>query len=221
MSSPYDRPGFYAEAIAAGRHRDIVGGRWDETGRAQMAILRAAGMRPDHHLLDIGAGALRLGCKAVPYLEPGHYWATDPSRALMLAGHARELDDPARLDPAHLVGDAVFAFPGIPDTITHAIAFGVFAHLPATALEGALRGLRRFTRLEWVGLTVFVLPQGLPVDAPFRQKDGVVTHGGRAPRHLPEPELHRIAAEAGWNLIRDDRMLPRGQVLFRAQRQAG
>ncbi|HSF63336.1 MAG TPA: class I SAM-dependent methyltransferase, partial [Paracoccaceae bacterium] len=82
--SPYLVPGFYDTALAQGRHRDIVGGRWDETGRVQMAALQAEGLQPHHRLLDIGAGSLRLGCKAVPFLNPGHYWATDASRALML-----------------------------------------------------------------------------------------------------------------------------------------
>ncbi|WP_444462677.1 hypothetical protein [Rhodobacter capsulatus] len=37
---------------------------------------------------------MRLGCKAVAYLELGHYWGTDASRDLMLAGYAAELADP-------------------------------------------------------------------------------------------------------------------------------
>ena len=146
--SPYDAAGFYDTAIAAGRHRDVVGGRWDETGRAQMTALLEAGLLPHHHLLDIGAGSLRLGCKAVPYLDPGHYWATDASRAILLAGHGGELADPARLSPAHLVQDASFDFPAIPDDITHAIAFAVFPHLPMACLRRALTNLRRFPRLD-------------------------------------------------------------------------
>lgn len=58
MTSPYLVPGFYDRALAAGKHRDIVGGRWEETARAQMAALRDAGLRPDHRLLDIGCGSL-------------------------------------------------------------------------------------------------------------------------------------------------------------------
>ena len=127
--NPYDVDGFHAEAIAAGRHRDVVGGRWEETGRVQMALLRDAGLLPHHHLLDIGAGSLRLGCKAVSYLEPGHYWATDASRALMLAGHAAELNEPARLNPDHLIEDARFDYPAVPGCITHAIAFAVWDYL--------------------------------------------------------------------------------------------
>lgn len=215
-SSPYLAPGFYDDALARGRHRDIVGGRWDETGRAQMAILREAGLAPHHHLLDIGAGALRLGCKAVPYLNPGHYWATDASRALMLKGHEAELPDPWRLDPAQLVEDPDFTFPGVPATITHAIAFAVFPHLPLDALAQALPRLRaRFPALQHLLFTVFLAPQAH--QGPFRQADGVVTHPDRPPRHFQGEAVVSLATKAGFAATIDSRRLPRGQVLVRAQ----
>jgi len=211
--SPYLAPGFYADALARGRHRDIVGGRWDETGRAQMAILHDLGLEPQHHLLDIGAGSLRLGCKAVPFLSPGHYWATDQSRALMLRGHETELQDPARLDPAHLVEDADFAFPGIPATITHAIAFAVFTHLPLSCLALALPRLRRqFPALEHLAFTVFLAPAAQ--QGALRQTDGVVTHPDRAPYHFPAAKVIDTAKQAGFAACQDLRRLPRGQSLF-------
>ena len=103
--SPYHAPDFYKDALAKGRHRDIVGGRWDETGRIQMQLLLEAGLQPQHHLLDIGAGSLRLGCKAVPYLNPGHYWATDLSGALLRKGYEAEITATARLSADHLIED--------------------------------------------------------------------------------------------------------------------
>jgi hypothetical protein len=212
-ASPYLVPGFYDRALAEGRHRDIVGGRWEETGRVQMDILRTAGLQPHHHLLDIGAGSLRLGCKAVPYLHPGHYWATDASRALMLRGRAVELPDPARLPEDHLIEDAEFHLPGVPEGIDFAIAFGVFTHLPAETLRRALSRLGpRLPRLCALLLTVFLVPEGH--QGPFRQADGVVTHPDRTPWHLTEAEVQAIACETGWQLARDPARLPRGQALF-------
>jgi hypothetical protein len=212
---PYQKPGFYDEAIAKGRHRDIVGGRWDETGRAQMALLIEGGLRPEHVLLDVGAGSLRLGCKAVPYLERGHYWATDASSELMLAGHARELADPSALDVAHLLHDAAFEFEGAPNTITHAIAFGVFPHLPIGCLATALANLNRFPALEAVFFTVFLAPEG---EVAHRQNDGVVTHDLKPPFHVRLAQVLEIGVRTGWDLQRQDRILPRGQVLFIARR---
>ncbi len=216
--SPYLKPGFYDDALARGRHRDIVGGRWEETGRAQMALLIDEGLLPHHHLLDIGAGSLRLGCKAVPWLDPGHYWATDQSGALMERGHTSELADPARLNPAHLVQDADFRFPGVPPTITHAIAFAVFTHLPLDHLAQALIRVHTcFPALQNLLFTVFLAPAGHP--GPLRQPDGVVTHATRAPYHFDPETLHQTADTAGFHLHQRNLRLPRGQILFAAQRR--
>jgi hypothetical protein len=221
MTNPYDAQDFHAKAIAAGRHRAIVGGRWEETGRVQMQLLLDNGLMPHHHLLDIGAGALRLGCKAVPYLDPGHYHATDASRALLLTGRAQELPDPERLPEAHLVEDGLFDFPGIPETITHAIAFAVFPHLPMVFLRRALANLGRFPDLETVIFTVFLAPDAMSATRPYRQADGVVTHDLRPPYHVLPEDVSHMAAVTGWSLRRDARMLPRGQVAFIATSCAG
>lgn len=216
--SPYHKPGFYAEALQNHRHRDIVGGRWEETGRAQMALLRTEGLQPQHHLLDIGAGSLRLGCKAVPYLDPGHYWATDLSGALMARGHACELADPARLDPNHLIEDANFEFPGVPASITHAIAFAVFTHLPLDHLAHALTRIHaRFPLLERLLFTVFLAPPDSHGHA-LRQPDGVVTHPDRAPYHHLADQVLTLAHDAGFTATLSDTRLPRGQILCIAAR---
>lgn len=214
--SPYHKPGFYAEALAKGRHRDIVGGRWEETGRVQMGLLLDAGLQPHHQLLDIGAGSLRLGCKAVPYLDPGHYWATDLSGDLLRRGYDLELADKARLPPDHLIEDANFGFPGLPDSITHAIAFAVFTHLPLAHLtHGLARIHSTFPALQTLLFTVFLAADD-NYDTALRQPDGVVTHPDRAPYHHREGEVRQAAHAAGFALHRAPARLPRGQVLFHA-----
>lgn len=214
MTSPYLAPGFYDRALAAGRHREIVGGRWDETARAQMAALLDEGLRPDHRLLDIGCGCLRLGHRAVGYLNPGNYWGTDASAALMARGWQTELTPElqARLPRDQLVEDAAFAFPGLPGDIDCAIAFGVFTHLPAAALRPALASLRaRIPGLRKLLLTVFLAPKGQ--SGPLRQPDGVVTHADRPPYHRAAAEVEADTTAAGFALAWRDRRLPRGQRL--------
>ena len=211
-ASPYLVPGFYDRALAQGRHRDIVGGRWHETGRLQMRLLQEAGMQAGHRLLDIGAGSLRLGCRAVPFLDAGHYWGTDASGALMARGRAVELADPGRLPPDHLIEDADFAFPGVPATIDFAIAFAVFTHLPAGHLAPALANIRRqFPALQRLLFTVFLAPDGH--NGPLRQPDGVVTHPDRPPWHRPAQDVLHDATAAGFKAAFRDARLPRGQVL--------
>ncbi|MBL9050228.1 MAG: class I SAM-dependent methyltransferase [Tabrizicola sp.] len=211
LASPYLAPGFYDEAIAKGRHRDIVGGRWGETARVQMAALQAEGMTPEDHLLDIGCGSLRLGHLAVPYLKPGHYWGTDASLALMRHGRLHELANPEALPEDHLIEDTDFAYPGVPATITLAIAFGVFTHLPAPTLAPALQNLRRFPRLRACLFTVFLAPEG---SAATRQPDGVVTHPDRPPYHVSEASVAAAVRAAGFIPTRKPVLLPRGQVLW-------
>ena len=99
----------------------------------------------------------------------------------MRHGRLAELPDPAQLPEDHLIEDATFAFPGVPETITLAIAFGVFTHLPHADLATALTNLRRFPNLRATLFTVFLS------DAPTstRQPDGVVTHPDRPPYHRP------------------------------------
>jgi len=215
--SPYHAPGFYDEALAHGRHRDIVGGRWDETGRLQMAILRREGLLPRHRLLDIGCGSLRLGCKAVPYLDPGHYWGSDLSDALMRRGYQAELAEKDRLPPAQLVEDADFAFPGVSPDIDFAIAFAVFTHLPLDRLGHALGRIRaRFPLLRRLLFTVFLVPDTAVAAGPVRQPDGVVTHPARAPYHFLADDVLALCGAAGFSAEQRPDRLPRGQVLFLA-----
>lgn len=214
--SPYHAPDFFKDALAKGRHRDIVGGRWEETGLIQMQILLNAGLDPHHHLLDIGAGSLRLGCRAVPYLNPGHYWATDLSGDLLRAGHAHELADPSRLPIGQLIQDDDFSLPNIPDTITHAIAFAVFTHLPANHLRRALLSIHaRLPQLQTLLFTVFLAPESAYL-SPFRQPDGVVTHATRAPYHMLAQDVDYLIRASGFDAEFLPTELPRGQVLIRA-----
>lgn len=181
-----------------------------------MALLQREGLKPHHRLLDIGCGSLRLGVRAVPYLDPGHYWGTDLSAALMRKGYEAELAAKDRLPPAQLIEDPDFAFPGVPETIDYALAFAVFTHLPQPHLARALTNVRaRFPALTAFLFTCFLAPPDA-LTTSRRQPDGVVTHPDRAPYHLSEDSVTDAARAAGFTLTRRDDRLPRGQVLFRA-----
>lgn len=219
--SPYHAPGFYDGALAQGAHRSIVGGRWDEIGRLQLSLLMAEGLRPDHRLLDIGAGALRAGRLLVPYLAPGHYWATDLSGALLERGYQVELSDEsrARLPPAQLAQDGDFSFPGVPADIDYVNCFAVFTHLPMNHLRRALMQVaQHFPALRKMLFTVFLADDGAALRGPLRQPDGAVTHDCRAPYHLLAEDVAHFAGQAGLRVERRGDPLPRGQALFVAQR---
>ncbi|WP_112311624.1 class I SAM-dependent methyltransferase [Pseudogemmobacter bohemicus] len=214
LASPYLKPGFYDDALARGKHRDIVGGRWEETALHQMQVILDEGLERHDHFLDIGCGCLRLGHRLVPWLDPGHYRGTDASRALMLRGYAEELtpDTRLRLPEENLVEDEEFRFPTLPPTITFALCWGVFTHLPAETLRPALHNLNhRFPHLRKLLLTVFLAPDRH--EGPFRQRDGVVTHPNRPPWHRSPAGIGADAAAAGFTIRWREDLLPRGQAL--------
>ena len=218
--SPYLLPGFYDAALAKGRHRDIIGGRWDETGRIQMDLLLRLGLQPRHRVLDIGCGPLRTGCRLVPFLAPGNYWGTDLSGALMATGYRQELTDAdrARLPESQLVEDGTFDFPGLPRAFDIVLCFAVFTHLPRAQLAHGLRRVAERLEFGLFAFTVFLAPDAAAAARPYRQADGVVTHGDRTPWHVLAEDVTRLAADAGLKIdFRTDR-LPRGQVLCVATR---
>ncbi len=117
--------------IASMGHREYVGGMWDEIGSLQFNFLVAQGLKPQHYLLDIACGALRLGVKAIPYLDRGHYLGIEKEAGLVKAGLAQELDPAVReaKQPNIVVSDA-FEFAKLNQQADFAIAQSLFSHFP-------------------------------------------------------------------------------------------
>ena len=47
------------DEIKKGKHRESVGGMWDEIGCLQFEFLKKQGLLPEHKFLDVGCGSLR------------------------------------------------------------------------------------------------------------------------------------------------------------------
>jgi SAM-dependent methyltransferase len=80
---------FYArvvDRVASSDPRGAIGALWDEMGTLQFDFLVAAGLRPEHQLLDFGCGCLRGGLHFIRYLEPGRYTGVDISAVVLEAG---------------------------------------------------------------------------------------------------------------------------------------
>jgi hypothetical protein len=90
LSKYYDRDAI-AREVAAGKHRETVGGKWDEIGILQFEYLVAKTLRPEHRLLDIGCGCLRGGVHFIRYLDPTNYFGIDVNQSLLDAGYNVEL----------------------------------------------------------------------------------------------------------------------------------
>lgn len=170
--------------IAGKRHRDFVGGKWEEIGRWQFEFLRGQGLLPNHRLLDVGCGCLRGGIHFVHYLEPGCYYGIDKNASLIQAGREVELPEAglAHKQP-HLRVNDTFDFAGFATTFPFALAQSLFTHLPIHAIERCLVYIAKV--LEPGGrffATYFDAPAPHHLETIHRD-DGIVTHSDRDPFH--------------------------------------
>lgn len=124
-------------------HRDYVGGLWDEIGTLQYEFLVSKGMNPSSYLLDIACGSLRLGVKAIPYLEPSHYLGIEKEAGLVNAGLELELSQNLREEKKPIIViSKSFEFKKIGHAADFAIAQSLFTHLPPLLINRCFRKLR-------------------------------------------------------------------------------
>lgn len=144
------------QGVALRGHREYVGGHWEEIGQLQFDFLVARGLRPEQYLLDIACGALRLGVKAIPYLEPGHYLGIEKERGLIRAGLEQELAPELRQQRRpHVLRDGHFRFWRFRQPVDVAIAQSLFTHLPPRLIGRCLARLRPCLQADGVFYATF------------------------------------------------------------------
>lgn len=123
-------------------HREYIGGHWEEIGTLQFEFLKSKGLKPESYLLDIACGSLRLGVKAIPYLEPEHYLGIEKEAGLIAAGLEKELDKDVRAAkrPRLVVSDS-FAFHEFSQKADFAIAQSLFSHFPPDLIHFCFKQL--------------------------------------------------------------------------------
>lgn len=226
-SSYYDT-GSVSRSVAAGEHRDLVGGRWEEIGLLQLDLLKKHGLSADHMLLDIGCGSLRGGVHFVRFLNRGNYFGTDLNASLIDAGFDVELKQLGlqdRLPRDQLITDSDFdlgfAYEGLFD---RAIAFSLFTHLPLNSVRVCLEKLAG--RMKEGGkfyATFFELPENIASHTDVQQQPGdIVTHGDADPYHYRIGDFAHAIEGLPWQLdLLGDIGHPRGQKVVVFTKVAG
>jgi SAM-dependent methyltransferase len=137
---------------------------WDELGAWQLDALRAAGLRPHHRLLDVGCGAMRLGLRAVAYLDPGNYYGVDASPPyLELARRFAAREVPGR--PFELLLTDAFEFWRFGVKFDFGMAQSVFTHLGADQCKACVAELRK--AMAPGGVFLFTYLTGVPATQGF------------------------------------------------------
>ena len=72
-------------------HRSFTADFWEETIPLILEYLKRNGLRPEHKILDLGAGSFRSGLALIPYLDDNNYYAIDINRPLLEDGYKYEI----------------------------------------------------------------------------------------------------------------------------------
>jgi SAM-dependent methyltransferase len=193
-------------------------GLWHQIGRLQFDFLVAAGLRPEHRMLDVGCGPLRGGQHFISYLDAGHYWGIDRDPKVLEAGLAHGVAEAlaAEKKPT-LVEMADFGFERLGQTFDYALAQSVFTHLPLNSIMRCLVGMARVLAPDGrFYATFFDNPGGKRnIEPVHHEPGGITTFYDADPFHYDVQTLADACVGTGlkmehlgeWDHPRDQRML--------------
>ena len=192
-----------ANQISQNRHRDLVGGLWDEVGKLQFEFLLARGLTPRSRLIDIGCGCLRGGVRFVDFLDPGNYYGIDISEALLNVGYEVELRNyqlQSKLPRSNLVCDRKFQFSKIPTSFEIGIAQSLFTHLTADHIRLCLSRLgNSMARGGVLFATFFLVPRDHPTGIPIDHEHGIRSFDDQDPYHFRFGQIVELCDGLPWS----------------------
>lgn len=200
----YANPDGVTAAINAGRHREIVGGLWDQIGNHQFAFLKQMGMCPGHRILDVGCGCLRVGIHLANYLEPGHYFGIDLSEELITVGYDVELTERGlchKVPRANLHASDRFDASSFGEQFDMLFAQSVFTHLPMNHRKLALTQLAKVTAVGGrFYATSFLVPDCADWTVPqLIPSVDLHSYPDRDPFQYTSADIGHCAANSSWN----------------------
>jgi len=195
--NPYGRQ-LSQDEIEKNKHRECVGGMWEEMGLLQFEFMKKRGLLPGHRFLDVGCGCLRGGIHFIQYLNAGKYYGLDVNSSLIEAGKLElAAIDGLEKSPTLLVNDK-FEFSRFGVNFNFALAFSVFTHLFMNHIGRCLLEVEKV--LEPQGefyATFFQAPSSIYLPNISDQTSGITTNYDSDPFHYSFNELNSIAENAG------------------------
>jgi SAM-dependent methyltransferase len=219
MANPVPPHLLTPDDLAAGRHRERVGGLWDEIGRLQFEFLLHEGLQPTDNLLDVGCGCLRGGVHFVRYLQRGRYYGIDRDQSLLDAGLDVELERAGlrgRLPARHLKCTETFDVASFGVTFDVALAQSLFSHLSAERAACCLAAVARVVRPGGrFFATFFEAPEGPVAASLCHRPGGVTTFPDRDPFQYRRSDFAALAGGLPWKpQYLGDWNHPRAQRMF-------
>jgi len=217
MENRYMRADLVAEKIAAGKHREFIGGMWEALGDLQFAYMKSVGLLAHHKLLDVGCGSLRGGVHFIPYLEPKHYFGFDINQNLMEAGLTNELSDELRqshIRAENFSSSDDFTYPAQWQALDFAIGLSLFTHLSLNTIKLCLWQTRKVLKTGGKFHATIFLVEKKNMFVAHQQSAEVLSHPTKDPFHYTHEDMEYLAAATGFSLCSiDDFEHPRNQKM--------
>ncbi len=164
---------------------------WHDLASWQLDTLKHFGLRPQHRLLDVGCGAMRLGLDAVDYLEDGNYFGVDAFEPYIFL--AQDLVKRAGLNKRFtVIVESQFRFGQFGVKFDFTILQSVFTHLSPSQCEACVTALRGV--MAPGGICLFTYSVGVS------ETQGIL-YSGRQPMQLPAVRnvewFERLGADHG------------------------
>jgi len=202
--NPYYDVETIQKAVRKGKHRDAIGGLWDEMGLLQFEFMKKNGLLPSSKLIDIGCGSLRGGVHYINYLDQNGYYGIDINQSLLDAGWKKELVPKKlhhKIDKSHLLASEDFQFEKFGVDFDFAISISLFTHLAFNTIRRCLRKIRPCLKDDTPYFaTFFLADEASQFEDPLYQLGKVVTHSHKDPYHYSKADLQRLAEDSGFNL---------------------
>jgi SAM-dependent methyltransferase len=123
-------------------------GIWKVKRDYQIWFLKQRGLRPHHHLLELGCGTLRGGLPIIDFLQEGHYHGID-ARGIALEEARKELAESNLEDKRPtLIRAGDLSSVDLNRTFDFVWAFSVLPHLEVENLRGAFRSAKRHLAVD-------------------------------------------------------------------------
>lgn len=116
---------------------------WQMKRRFQIQFLQGVGLKPNHHLLDLGCGTLRGGIPLIEYLEPGHYAGVDVRHQVLEEGRRELLESGLARQAPQLVHCPRIAELDLGRRFGFVWAFAVLIHMDDAVLDSAIAAVAR------------------------------------------------------------------------------
>ena len=221
----YDHP-FSKQDLIENKHRNLVGGKWEEYGNFYLSLLLKYGLQPDSKFLDIGCGCFRGGIKIIEYLNFSKYYGIDVNSNLIKAGVEYELPKAGlkdKINKNNLIAVDNFELKNFNVKFDIAIAQSLFTHLPLNYLYYFLVKISPFFKVKSkLILSLWLSSEGKSIIDPIKWKfDDIIieTNFLKAPFHYKQSQIKSLINNPEISLLWDMVPLvndkhPRNQSLF-------